>query len=53
MIEFIILDLEVQRDDWLQSIVFRVEVDEPVLWAVPAVRAGQGWRLVAAGEDGG
>ncbi len=34
MLEFLVLSLEAGRDDWLKSIDFKVEVGEPVLWAL-------------------
>jgi hypothetical protein len=34
MLEFLVLTLEAGRDDWLKTIDFKVEVGEPVLWAL-------------------
>ena len=35
MLEFIVLAIEAQRPDWLENLDFRLEVGEPVLWALP------------------
>lgn len=43
LIEFIVLDIEVRRKDWLKRIDFSVGLSEPSLWAIPAI----GQRLVA------
>ncbi len=34
MLEFLVLSLEAARADWLKTIDFKVEVGEPVLWAL-------------------
>ncbi|MBI5567775.1 MAG: hypothetical protein HY870_22940 [Chloroflexi bacterium] len=34
MLEFLVLSLEAGRADWLKTIDFKVEVSEPVLWAL-------------------
>ena len=34
MLEFLVLSLETGRADWLKSIDFKIEVGEPVLWAL-------------------
>jgi hypothetical protein len=36
MLEFIVLAIEARRPDWLKRLDFHLEVDEPVLWALPA-----------------
>ena len=44
LVDFLVLELEVLRDDWLKTIQFDVTLGKPALWALPA---GQGNRLVA------
>jgi hypothetical protein len=34
MLEFLVLTLEAGRDDWLKNIDFKIDVGEPVLWAL-------------------
>lgn len=34
MLEFLVLTLEAGRDDWLKNIDFKIEMGEPVLWAL-------------------
>jgi|GEM_PF-388329 hypothetical protein len=41
--EFLVLEMEAQRDDWLKTIAFDVTLGAPALWALPA---GPGNRLV-------
>ena len=36
MLEFIVLAIEARRPDWLKSLDFHLEMDEPALWALPA-----------------
>lgn len=43
LLEFIVLDIEVGRDDWLKKLDFSLALSEPSFWALPAV----GSRLVA------
>lgn len=43
--EFLVLETEVQRKDWLKSLEFTIEAGEAMLWALPA---GRGDRLLAA-----
>jgi hypothetical protein len=43
--EFLVLETEVQRKDWLKSLEFTIKAGEAVLWALPA---GRGDRLLAA-----
>jgi hypothetical protein len=46
MLEFIVLTIEAGRRDWLEHLEFRLEVGEPVLWALPADDQG----VVACGK---
>ncbi len=36
LLEFVVLAIEARRSDWLKDLDFRLEVDPPVLWALPA-----------------
>ena len=45
LVEFLVLELEVERQDWLKTIEFDVSLGAPAFWALPA---GPGDRLVAA-----
>lgn len=44
LVDFLVLEMEVQRNDWLKTIRFDVALGEPALWALPA---GEGNRLIA------
>ena len=41
LLEFIILSLEAQRDDWLRDLEFTVDLNEPALWALPCTEGEQ------------
>lgn len=43
--EFIVLDMEVRRSDWLKNLEFDLELGPPTLWAVPAVDQAGEWQL--------
>ena len=45
IIEFIVLDIEVGRSDWLKNLDFSLEVSQPTLWAVPAGGGPEQWQL--------
>ena len=47
MLEFIIITIEAQRDDWLRSIEFRMELGNPTLYAIPTEAQQGRWHLVA------
>lgn len=47
LLEFLVLEIEVQRKDWLKDIAFEVAASEASLWALPA---DSGRRLVALEE---
>jgi hypothetical protein len=40
LLEFMVLAIEARRSDWLKNLDFRLEVDEPELWALPADDSG-------------
>ncbi len=40
LLEFMILAIEARRPDWLRNLDFRLEVNEPELWALPADDSG-------------
>lgn len=45
LLEFVVLNVEAARKDWLKDLQFTIEVTTPQLWAIPAVKDGSGWRL--------
>ena len=47
MLEFIIITIEAQRDDWLRDLEFSLELDEPTLYAIPAENKEGQWHLIA------
>ena len=48
LLEFVILSLEAQRQDWLKSIQFQIDVSKTTLWALPAERQGENnWKILA------
>jgi hypothetical protein len=47
MLEFIIITIEAQRDDWLRDIAFRMELGNPTLYAIPAEAQQGRWHLAA------
>jgi hypothetical protein len=47
MLEFIIITIEAQRDDWLRDIEFRLELGSPTLYAIPAEAQQGRWHLAA------
>lgn len=49
LLEFVILSLEAQRDDWLKAVEFTIDAGPPQLWAIPARHdGGDRWTLLAA-----
>jgi hypothetical protein len=45
LLEFVVYNVEAARKDWLKELRFTIEAAEPQLWAIPARKAGSGWRL--------
>lgn len=45
IIEFIVLDIEVARSDWLKNLEFDLAVTPPTLWGVPAIGQPEQWQL--------
>jgi hypothetical protein len=45
LLEFVVFNVETARKDWLKELRFTIEAAEPQLWAIPARKAGSGWRL--------
>jgi hypothetical protein len=35
LLEFVVLAIEARRKDWLKSLAFDLELNEPELWAIP------------------
>lgn len=47
LLEFIVLTIEARRKDWLKNLRFRLEVDEPEFWLIPAQKKRGTWQLLA------
>ena len=45
LLEFVVLNVEAARKDWLKSLEFHIETTTPQLWAIPALKDGSGWRM--------
>jgi ribosomal protein S27E len=45
LLEFVVFNVEAARKDWLKDLQFSIKADAPQLWAIPAQKAGNGWRL--------
>lgn len=45
LLEFVVFNVEAARKDWLKDLQFTIEATAPQLWAIPAEKAGAGWRL--------
>jgi hypothetical protein len=45
LLEFVVFNVEAARKDWLKELRFTIEAAAPQLWAIPARKAGSGWRL--------
>lgn len=45
LMEFVVFNVEAARKDWLKDLRFTIEAAAPQLWAIPARKAGSGWRL--------
>ena len=45
LLEFVVLNVEAARKDWLKSLDFHIETTTPQLWAIPALKDGSGWRM--------
>ncbi|MAT96185.1 MAG: hypothetical protein CL608_03505 [Anaerolineaceae bacterium] len=45
LLEFVVFNVEAARKDWLKDLRFTIEAATPQLWAIPAQKAGSGWRL--------
>ena len=43
LLEFIVLSIEAQRDDWLKKLQFHIEADAPELWALWARQKNSKW----------
>jgi predicted RNA-binding Zn-ribbon protein involved in translation (DUF1610 family) len=47
LIRLLVLTLEAARGDWLEDISFRLQLNAPELWAIPARLSNSGWELRA------
>ncbi len=45
LLEFVVFNVEAARKDWLKELRFTIEAAAPQLWAIPAQRDGNGWRM--------
>lgn len=45
LMEFVVLNVEAARQDWLKDLQFHIEATTPQLWAIPAQKDGSGWRM--------
>lgn len=45
LIRLLVLTMEAARGDWLEDISFRLQLDPPELWAIPARLTNRGWRM--------
>ncbi|WP_420640945.1 hypothetical protein [Candidatus Leptofilum sp.] len=48
LLEFVVLNVEAARKDWLKELQFSIEAAKPQLWAIPALQAGSGWQMQPA-----
>lgn len=48
LLELIILTIEANRSDWLRNLQFRLELNSPDLWLLPARPQGNDWELLPA-----
>jgi hypothetical protein len=51
LIRLLVLSLEAARGDLLQDISFRLQLNAPELWAIPAKLTNSGWQLQAESGD--
>lgn len=47
LIRLLVLTMEAARGDWLEHISFRLQLEPPELWAIPARLTNRGWRMEA------
>jgi hypothetical protein len=45
LLEFVVFNVEAARKDWLKDLQFTIEAAAPQLWAIPAQKEGNAWRL--------
>ena len=49
LLELVIVSLEAQRKDWLESLKFDLRLDSEALWLLPARSDSDGWSLLIKG----
>ena len=49
LLELVIVTLEAQRKDWMESLKYDLRLDSEALWLLPARRDGESWALLIAG----
>jgi predicted RNA-binding Zn-ribbon protein involved in translation (DUF1610 family) len=47
LIRLLVLAMEAARGDWLEDVSFRLQLNAPELWAIPAKLTNSGWELKA------
>lgn len=46
LLELVIVSLEAQRNDWMETLSFDLQLEDEALWLLPAEQAGDVWRLL-------
>lgn len=46
LLDFIVMSIEAERQDWLRDLKFAIETDKHELWAMPARKKGNGWEFI-------
>ena len=49
LLELVIVTLEAQRKDWMESLKYDLRLDSEALWLLPAWRDGESWALLIKG----
>lgn len=46
LLELVIVTIEAERNDWMETLAFDLRLDSEALWLLPAVRQQDGWQLL-------
>jgi len=46
LLELVIVSLEAQRNDWMESLSYDLRLDSEALWLLPAEREGEDWQIL-------
>jgi hypothetical protein len=46
LLELVIVSMEANRKDWMETLDFDLRLESEVLWLFPAERKEDGWRLL-------